>query len=398
MRYDVGIIGGGVIGLACAWRLAQAGAQVAVFERGQVGHEASWAAAGMLAPQCEMMHYPPQRVAQAKRKAMFGLCHQSREMYRAFADELLAATGIDIELSLQGHSQSDWRIPGILYVLEAGDKAAIAAIREKFPASQFIASGSPEAPDFGSLLSSRPFVKQDDALWLPDEGQVENRRLVRALHMAITKVGVQIHQQESIERVRVEGSRITSLINSEREVQCAHVLLCAGAWSGQIQGLPRECLPPIKPIAGQIIALHEKINAIRSIVYSRHCYVVPRRDGHLLIGATMEDTGFEKSVTVGGVTQLLGAATALIPALSHSSITDQWAGLRPGTPDGLPVLGRTAMENLYVATGHFRNGILLTPVTAKLMADCLLKDVEPPAEFSLQRFQENQAEVEAGRE
>lgn len=378
MRFDVGVIGGGVIGLACAWRLAQAGAQVAVFERGQVGREASWAAAGMLAAQCEIAHYPPATDAaeHTSQEAMFDLCLQSRALYPAFADELMAATGLDIELSLKAHARGDWRVPGILYCQDAPGLS-------QYPSDPHAAN----VPAREALCTPALGTMPPGAVWLADEGQVENRKLVTALRAAAVQSGAQLYPCSPVKNLRLQSGRVMGFSTSQHEVECARVLLCAGAWSGGIAGLPEPCRPPVKPVAGQMIALQVGQGNLRCIVYSREIYLVPRRDGRVLVGATMEDRRFHKQVTVAGVTGLLAAAKTLLPGLANCPITAQWAGLRPGTPDGLPILGRTALENLYVATGHFRNGILLTPITAQLMADCILAGQDAPTSFSIERFQ-----------
>jgi glycine oxidase len=379
MKYDVGVIGGGVIGLACAWRMAQAGARVVLFERGPIGREASWAAAGMLAPQCEAAHYPPVWDSdeqgsdeQVRRAAMFALCVQSRALYADFADELLDVSGVDIELSLSTHAAGDWRQPGILYIATRDDRAV-----EAFEAQR----GQGQRVE-----DTTPFAGHR-AVWLPDEGQVENRKLVEALHLAAIRAGVTLHQTDPICEVRLEDDRITHLISQQHDVMCDKVLLCAGSWSNQLGGLPAECLPPVRPVAGQVLSLRGN-RQISHVIYGSDVYLVPRRDGRLLVGATMEETGFHKRLTAGGLLSLLRPACELVPELTECMVEAHWAGLRPATDDGLPILGRTPLENLFVATGHFRNGILLTPVTAELMTDYILRDAETPVEFSLDRFRE----------
>ena len=370
-----------MIGLACAWRMAQAGAKVAVFERGVVGREASWAAAGMLAPQCEAAHHPPEADSDgmAGRAAMFDLCLQSRALYPAFADELFDTTGIDIELSLRGHARGDWRQPGILYVETRDDDRAIAAFEAQ--------RGQ------GQRVEATPDYPGTHAVWLPDEGQVHNRKLLKALRLAVLQAGVKISQYSAKRVSRLFDTRwCEDRINIDVAlgVQCDKVLVCAGAWSHGIGNLPPHCQIPVRPIAGQMMAVRAFARSQRRfiphIIYGSDVYLVPRRDGQVLIGATMEDSGFHKKVTVRGTTSLLRAARSLVPEIEEFVIEDQWAGLRPASEDGLPILGSTPLENLFVATGHFRNGILLTPITAQLMADCVLNGVEAPAAFGISRF------------
>jgi glycine oxidase len=285
MVFDVGVIGGGVIGLSCAWRLAQAGARVAVFERGEIGHEASWAAAGMLAPQCEAAHHPPSgdKSSTRSRQAMLELCLQSRSLYAAFADELFEATGIDIELSLSTHSRHDWRRPGILYV----DNSDVGNAFEAFALQKESGLAVESAGEFNGF----------PALWLPDEGQVENRKLATALGHAAQHAGAEFFFGET--RV-VDGA----VCCDNALVTCDKIVLCAGAWSGE------ELWPlrlPVRPVAGQMLVL-QAAQTVQSVIYSESVYLVPRRDGRLLVGATVEDVGFRKAVTSEGTQALWDAA------------------------------------------------------------------------------------------
>jgi glycine oxidase ThiO len=354
---DVAVIGGGVIGLACAWRLAPSGARVQLFERGEIGREASHAAAGMLAAQCEAAVHPPvTRAEYCDRSPFFDLCLQSRALYPSFASELLEASGVDVELSLLNAPTSDWREPGILFVGEENDRAF--AEFEKQRASGLRAEA---AQNFHSRR----------ALWLPDEGQVENRKLVAALKLACERAGVSLHEYSDVSFEELKGQSET-------------VLLCGGAWSTLIA---RTSLPAleVRPVAGEVLSLRPE-QAFERVVYSRDVYLVPRRDGRVLVGATMIERGFQKTLTAPARDELLNAARELVPEVASWKLEDHWSGLRPATPDGLPILGRTSVENVFVATGHFRNGILLTPITAQLMADCILENKVPPREFSIERF------------
>ncbi|MDF2440887.1 MAG: glycine oxidase [Abditibacteriota bacterium] len=383
MKYDVGIIGGGAIGLSCAWRLAQAGVRVGVFERGEIGREASWAAAGMLAAQCEAAHHPPagaQSILDA-RHAMFDLCLQSRALYPAFAQELFEASSIDIELSLRSapaalSSAEEWREPGILYVQRQPDEWAQNAFAQQNEAGHIVQS----APDFAG----------HNALWLPDEGQVNNRRLVEALRLACERSGVLIHQAEPVQEVHRRDGRAATIETPGHSALCDKVLLCAGAWSHDTLRLPPECLPPVRPLAGEMIAVQAG-RIVDRVIYSDGVYMVPRRNGTLLNGATMEERGFDKSKSEATRTHLLQSACGMVPELAHCEIVEHWAGLRPASVDGLPILGATPVPNFYVATGHGRNGILLTPITAHLLVESILssagrKNTKVASEFSIERF------------
>ncbi|MDQ3812560.1 MAG: FAD-dependent oxidoreductase, partial [Armatimonadota bacterium] len=329
---------------------------------------------------CEAAHHPPTEngAAGASRAAMFDLCLQSRALYRRFADELFDATGMDIELSLSGHARGDWRQPGILYVATRDDDCTIEALEAQRARGQRV-----DSADFDN---SR-------AVWLPDEGQVDNRKLVDALRAAAVKAGVALFQNRLMHLTRLaldqsgvrwHKDRVT-LLPPSSEHEYDKILLCAGAWSREAGNLPNSCRPPVRPVAGQMLALRTR-RRVRHIVYGSDVYLVPRRDGRLIVGATMEETGFKKRVTAAGAMQLLCAACELMPPLKDCELLDHWAGLRPATPDGLPILGCTPIENLFVATGHFRNGILLTPITAQLMTECVLRGADAPPAFRIDRF------------
>lgn len=348
---DIAVIGGGVIGLASAWRLAQQGARVALYERLQVGKEASWAAAGMLAPACELAVHSG-HLGPREQVALDNLLVASRELYPALAAELLDATGIDIELCLKG-APEDWRRPGILYLGPAEG----------------------EEDEAGRVLALRGIPGQyagRKSVFLEQDGQVDSRKLVDALRKAARNAGVVVHENSPVRSFTREGTSVSGLVSESGTHAAGGVLVAGGAWSGKILGTLRGAPFPLRPVAGQIVAIRaEKV--IPTVVYTEDCYLVPRRDGRLLIGATIEENGFHKRVTAGGVAGLLNRATALFPELASAPLESHWAGLRPVTQDGLPVLGPCLFDNLWVASGHGRNGILLTPRTADLVADGILR-------------------------
>lgn len=368
---DVAIIGGGAIGLSCAWQLAQRGARVTLFERAQSGREASFAAGGMLAPACESAVHP-WGCAPESRAAMRRLCFASRDAYPDFETQLRQETGLDIELCLKSAVHGDWREPGILFVSpEASSGAGSEA--EDARLSALLAFGC------GAQWEGR------DAVWLPEEGQVESRKLIDALRVAALQCGAEIRENCTIRRVVIEKGQVVGVADDKTEYRAGKVLLCAGAWSGKISGLPPEITNSVRPVAGEIVQLRGD-KRIKQVIYSHDCYLVPRRDGRLLIGATVEEIGFNKRVTAGGVAKLLTAACALAPTLRDAPLESHWAGLRPTTPDALPLLGETSLPNLFVATGHGRNGVLLTPSTSRLMAGALLEGESIDGAFSAARF------------
>lgn len=345
----IAIVGGGAIGLACAWRLAQGGARVTLLESSHVGREASWAAGGMLAPLPEFWLH--QQNHSFKR-----LGEQSRDLYPEFARELLELTGVDVELCLENSPTNDWRTPGILMVSP-------------------LATNGADQRDWNG----------QSACWFAEEGQVEPRHLGAALRAACENAGVCVRENTPVRGFDVGNNRVRRLLLDNETFEADQYLLCAGAWSGQLRGLAADELPPVRPIAGQMLQLRGG-HLLRHVVYGEDCYLIPRRDGRLLVGATIEEIGFEKRVTQAATAQLLCAARALEPILEAAPLETSWAGLRPVSRDGLPILGGGPIENLSYATGHGRNGILLAPRTAQILANHLLRGKKVPAEFELERF------------
>ncbi|MEO6906995.1 MAG: FAD-dependent oxidoreductase, partial [Abditibacteriaceae bacterium] len=330
--------------------------------------EASWTAGGMIAPGCETIH------ASDNNAAMSLLCHQSRDLYADFAAELYNFTGIDVELSLTGAKGTfdDWRTPGILML---GEKDI--AISEISQNAQF---------DHLSLTYLSPSARDLSALWLPEEGQVDNRKLNTALAQAARQSGVQILEDAQVQRIVCDNNQITRLETIAGNVTAEKVLLCAGAWSGQIDGLPQLCVPPIRPVAGQMLALRPA-GGIDRIIYAKpDIYLIPRRDGRLVVGSSVEEIGFNKHTTAEHAERKFREACSIIPALRDSEIVEHWCGFRPAAPDELPIMGQSAIDNLFIATGHYRNGILLTPVTADLMVENIVNGASIDAAFSPLRF------------
>lgn len=351
----IAVIGGGAVGLSCAWRLAQSGARVSVFERGAIGREASFAAGGMLAPGPEtIIHQLPG--TREMRAAMFDLGVQSRDLYPDFAAELLEITGVDVELCQLGSPTSDWREPGIMMVPDE-------VINELKPVE----------------WNGR------EAFWFARDGQVEPRHLTRALHLACENAGVKIYENAPVRHIEIEGARAVAVGTGGARHETENIVWSAGAWSGQSLGLPNAATPPVRPVAGQMLQLRGG-HALPYIVYGAHCYLIPRRDGRLLVGATVEEVGFDKRVTPENTAQLLKAARELAPVVAHMPLETSWVGLRPVSLDGLPILGRGPIENLTYATGHGRNGILLAPRTAEIIAGHVTRGQGVPSAFELERF------------
>ncbi|HZV76379.1 MAG TPA: glycine oxidase ThiO [Candidatus Babeliales bacterium] len=362
---DVIVVGAGLIGLSIAFELAERGAAVRVYDRAEPARAASWAGAGMLAPYTERI----------TNEALLALCASSLAAYPAFAGRVLAASGIDPHL----------RIEGVFYA--AFEDEGLDALRRH--AEQLIARGvACEMLDRSRALAAEPWLGAALAggLLKNGEGYVDNRRLGRALVAACEARRVRIEQsfrtQVECDSRRVLGVRTDRGFNGARAVVNA-----CGAWASELPGVPHSCVPPIEPIKGQMIALNVPIGFVRRATWVPGAYLVPRDDGRLLIGATVESTGFDERVTAEGIHELLHAALAAAPSLGGFTMTESWAGVRPGTPDTLPCVGPTPIEGFFLATGHYRNGILLAPATACLIADAIEHNQTAALEpFSLGRF------------
>jgi glycine oxidase len=362
---DVVVVGAGLIGLALAFELAERGASVRVYERAEPARAASWAGAGMLAPYTE-------RIAN---EALLALCADSLAEYPAFTARVRDAGGIDAHL----------RLDGVLYA--AFEPAGLEALREHACALE-ARSINCTMLDHTSALAAEPWLGAGlvGALLKNGEGHVDNRRMGRALVAACEARGVRIEQASSI-GVECDARRILGVRTDRGFVAARAIVNACGAWASRLDGVPSSCIPPIEPVKGEMIALSVPVGFVRRATWVPGAYLVPRDDGRLLIGATVESTGFDERVTAEGIHGLLHAALAAAPSLGAFSATESWAGLRPGTPDELPVLGPTPIEGFFLATGHYRNGILLAPATARLIADSIengnAATLEP---FSIGRF------------
>jgi glycine oxidase len=379
LTVDTAIIGGGVIGLAAAWRLAQAGLRVAIIERGEPGREASHAAGGMLAPLAEA----------DSRDAFFDLAVASRSLYSQFAAELYESTGIDIE----------YRTEGTLYLsLDECDDEELQRRWEW----QHAAGLNVEKLDASFVRSLEPQVAPSLrwALKFPDDHQVENRRLVAALASAARTAGVEIISHTDALRLRIETiagkKRIAGVVTTRGEVRAGAVVLAAGSWSGLVEADEPVALADVRiePVRGQMISLAMPMPAVGHVIYSRRGYVIPRLGGALVCGSTSERAGFDKRVTAGGIAGIIDRAAGMLPAIRDLAITEMWAGLRPFAGDGWPILGGDPqVSGLVYATGHYRNGILLAPITAEMVTELIAKgEVRSDiSAFSVSRFADRAA-------
>lgn len=347
---NVAIAGAGIIGLAIAFELAGRGARVRVYDTGEPARAASWAAAGMLAPLTEHL----------ADEAMQSLCESSLTMYPAFAESVRDASGVDPHL----------RLDGILHAAYSGERcehlrARAAELRNAGHAAEFLSREE--------TLRAEPALGKSvlGALLVHGEGQIDNRRLGRALTAACSARGVSIHTGVRELTLEFDARRVLGVRTDLGYFGADAVINAAGAWAAQLAGVPGECVPEVRPVKGQMLALGIPPGFVRRTTWVPGAYLVPRSDGRLLIGATAEEAD-DVRVTAGGVHALLHAAIEAAPALRDFAVTETWAGLRPATPDERPYLGATAREGYFLATGHYRNGILLAPVTARRLAAAVL--------------------------
>jgi glycine oxidase len=356
--HNILIIGGGVIGLSIARELHKRGAQgVTIVDKGRIGGEASWAAAGMLAPNAETN----------ADDAFFRLCTASNELYPQFAAELLDETGIDIELDSTGTVSA---------AFGDNDEAALLA---KFEWQR--AAGIPvERLTTQAIRALEPQISPQVrfGLFYPNDWQVENRKLVSALRRYCELNGVELAENTEIIDLVVENGAVMGALTSFGTIRSQQTVIASGAWAGTLVKDRFPGLGNVKPIRGQMISLSGDGLPLKHVIYSPNGYLVPRGDGRILVGATVEDVGFSKEVTPQAIESLRAAALEIIPALVNFDIKEAWAGLRPYADEGLPLIGRIPdLENAIIATGHFRNGILLAPLTARMVAYQLLEGSAP---------------------
>lgn len=349
---DIVIIGGGVIGLSVAHRLAGDGLRVRLLERGACGREASWAGAGILSPRS------PHRLDAAAR-----LTERSMAQYEAFCGRLLEESGVDPE----------YRRCGELTLIFDDNDLNIARAEERVVADRATESGQPpiQVFDAADVPTVEPAATTNalGAVLYREAAQVRNPRLLQALHTACTRAGVDIREDCGVEAILTEGERVTGVQTAQDTHPCGRVVLCAGAWSSSLDAR-LDSLMPVNPVRGQMVLMQMDQPPFPRVISAGKTYLVPRRDGHILLGATEEpDAGFNKRNTAGGISSLIASGLRLVPGLADAAVELTWAGLRPGTPDDKPYLGPVpGFDGLIAATGHFRTGLTLAPVTADIVA------------------------------
>jgi glycine oxidase len=361
---DVLVVGGGIIGLVTAWRAAQRGLRTAVVDPSP-GAGAAHVAAGMLAAVTELQY---------GEQTLLELNLASARRYPTFAAELTEATGLDL----------GYRPCGTLAVaLDSDDRAAMRELHA-FQLTLGLESEWISGRDCRRLEPMlAPGVR--GGLRVDGDHQVDPRRLATALLRACERAGVVFHR-DSAERITVDGDRTRGAVLRDGTVLAAEqTVLAAGSRSGTLAGLPEHVLPPVRPVKGQVLRLRIPrayapflSRTVRGVVRGGHVYLVPRENGELVVGATSEELGWDTEVTAGGVYELLRDAHDLVPGITELPLAEALAGLRPGSPDNAPLLGPTALPGLLLATGHHRNGVLLTPITGDAMAEALTTGELPP--------------------
>jgi glycine oxidase len=364
---DVIVVGAGVVGLAVALRLRQAGAKVMLLERGVCGREASWAGAGIVAP------------ANPHRKDSIYRMHcASLDAYPGFCAEVAELSGVDPEFVRCGG----------LDLLTTEQAVQMAGADARVTEGQTTDDGEPilETLTADEALELEPNVSSD---WLGfahcrRTAQVRNPRFLAATRLACERVGVEIFEGKKVRSVVVKKGRVTGAHCGDDAYSASHVVLCSGAWTSEIGDRRIGELMPIYPVRGQMVLVQTREKPIRRIITKRKNYLVCRQDGHLLIGATEErDSGFDKRTTAKGVNGLIESALAMVPVLAEASVAAMWAGLRPATPDLRPYLGPVpGFSGLIAAAGHFRSGLTLAPVTAEIVRDLV---VSGRTKFDLRR-------------
>ena len=360
-RLDAVIVGAGTIGLACAWRAARRGLRVRVLERDAPGAGATHVAAGMLAPVGE---------ADWGEDALVRMSLAAARDWPSFAAELERATGLE----------SGYEARGALHIALDRDEAE--ELRRRFELMDSLELGAEWLRPRGCRELEPGLSPSCTAgVHLPGEAAADPRQLVPALAAALEEAGGQLVVEADVVDPILEGDRLTGVVTADgREHRADRVVLATGAWAGAAGWLPASARPPVRPVKGQLLVLRASPDqAVASrIVTTNRVYMVPRPDGRLVVGATVEERGFDLQVTAGGVHELLREAYRALPDIAELELVETLAGLRPGTPDNAPLIGPGAIDGLILATGHYRNGILLTPLTAEVVAALLAGEAPPP--------------------
>ena len=354
MNADVVVVGAGIQGCSVALRLAEAGRSVVVLERAIPGAEASSAAGGILSPGVEAVEPGP----------FYALCRASLARYPAFVADVERRAGLSVA----------YRALGTLEVALDDEHARVLAAR----AEKLERNGLPvEVLDERGARALEPALSPETrgALHFADEASLDPRALARAVYIAAARAGATFVQGQ-VQRIVLEAGRAAGVDHASGRIRAGAVVLAAGSWSLLVEGhgLPAGA---VRPVRGQIAVVDTRPPLLSRVVFSGNGYVVPRPDGRILCGSTMEEVGFEKAVTAGGLRHVLGVGIEIAPALARAPVVETWANFRPASPDGEPILGEGTVPGLHYATGHTRNGILLAPITADAVSAALLGRAPP---------------------
>ncbi|HMC49098.1 MAG TPA: glycine oxidase ThiO [Solirubrobacterales bacterium] len=352
--YDVVVVGGGAIGLCCAWRLAQDGATAVVLDRAEPPAGATRVAAGMLAPIGELAFGEPE---------LLRMTIAAAEIYPDFVAELEAASELG----------SGYASQGALHIALDRDEAA--ELRRVHDLQRSLGLGAEWLPPRRCRdLEPGLTPSFNGGVHAPGEAAIDPRRMTTALLAALTGAGVEVRGGTDVVAPILDGERLEGVrTGAGAELRAGHVVLATGAWAGAESWLPEFARPPVRPVKGEILELRSPDGEApcERIVASERVYLVPRPDGRLIVGATTEERGFDATVTAGGVHELLREAYRLLPDIAEMELVEAMAGLRPGTPDNLPLIGPGALDGLILACGHYRNGILLAPITGEAVTGLL---------------------------
>nr|WP_280142095.1 glycine oxidase ThiO [Nitrosomonas aestuarii] len=355
MKHDAVVIGAGIIGLATAEYLLKQGLKVTLLERGRVGQESSWAGGGILSPICPWNYI----------KEVTQLTQYSADLFPAWVNTLRTTTGIDPEYDQCG-----------VFVLPPYDlkKAELWCLKYNVTMTQRAVS-IPFSINPHADINNRKTIEK--AIFLPDIAQIRNPRLLNALHKRVIQLGAKIIENCSVYDMALKHKTVLSINSSVGKFSAGYFIIAAGAWSTEILGNYALNLN-IKPVSGQMLLFKFDSPPLRAVVVQDNLYIIPRRDGHLLIGSTLEDTGFNKQITISARDHLLKFAQNLIPQLGALPIIRQWSGLRPASPGNIPTIGQhPQLSNLYINSGHFRYGITMAPASAEILTKEIVGGTQP---------------------
>ncbi len=344
---DCLIVGGGLIGMLTAYELQDAGADVVIIERGQCGGESTWAGGGILSP-LYPWRYPD---------AVNQLAKLSQQIYPELAQQLFAESGVDPEYTVSG-----------MLILDMDEVKSAQLWADSWHMRLDTLQSKPAVNHCEPELNNR----FDQALWLPEIAQLRNPRMIKALKGSLEHRDIPILENTSVDQLLIKNKKITGVMAGGKQYTAPAVVVAGGAWSGGIIQA-YAAAPQVEPVKGQMILFKGEPDLLKTMVLSGGRYLIPRRDGHILAGSTLEYTGFEKQTTSSAKKELQQAACDLMPALADLEIVHHWAGLRPGSATGIPyVCMHPEIQGLYINSGHFRNGVILGAASARLMSKLVL--------------------------